>query len=208
MAEAPDFYAALGERLSQGDVVDGVPWGLIDDPVQVCQPADRSKIQGKATYGPLAPHHAGGQHAIHAKAQVGLVMVLWQDCQIEKFENQGKPPEKWFAAVAPLHRLPEGTAGENIARGARRAFFPVPAYPAIGIATNGYVDLRHIWPVKQSLLVKRVGTLSIPSRNALYGHLFTFLTQRSIATNLHCPSCSAALSQDLVFPSLAEEAVG
>lgn len=77
MASSADFYAPLNERLSQGDIIDGVPWGLVDDPVLLCRPDDRSKLQGKAKYGPLendAPFK--GIESIHARAQVGKVMVL------------------------------------------------------------------------------------------------------------------------------------
>lgn len=178
MPEGPEFYVALDPKLSQGDIVVGVPWGLIDDPVTVCQPADRSKPQGKATYAPVEAKGFKGIQSVHAAAQLGTVMVLWHDCQIDKFENQRRPPEKWFTAVAPVLPIPTGDAGQAIAAGTRRAFFPLPAYPAIGLNQPSYVDLRHVWPVKQSLLTERKGALSNAAKQALYAHLFTFLTQR------------------------------
>jgi hypothetical protein len=105
MGEPADFYASLAGRLSQSDLVRGVPWGLIDAPVTTCQPDAPDRQDGKARYRLVGPEGFKGARIVHAKAQVGEVMVLWHDCQIDKFENQGKPREKWFAAIAPVRPL-------------------------------------------------------------------------------------------------------
>ena len=208
MPVGPEFYATLEPKLSQGDIFTDAPWGLIDAPVTVCQPVDRSKPQGKASYAPVEGKGFKGIQAVHAAARLGNVMVLWHDCQIDKFENQGRAPEKWFTAVAPVLPIPTGTGGQAIADGLRRAFFPLPAYPAIGLDQPSYVDLRHVWPIKQSVLTldHRVGTLSGPARQALYSHLFTFLTQRRMSTNLRCSSCGAGFAPEEAFPTLGGDA--
>src|ERR1700693_1233934 len=127
-----DFFAPLGEKLSQGDIVGGVPWGLVDEPITVCRPDDRSKLEGKARYGPLAtlkPPFKGIESLI-AKGQLGLGMVIWHDCQIDKCQNQGKTPAKWFAAIAPVLPLQHADAegAKAVKEGRRRAFFFVPAF--------------------------------------------------------------------------------
>lgn len=97
------------------------------------------------------------------------------------------------------------TAADHIRQGRRRAFFPIPAYPGVGVAEDGYVDLRHLWPVKQSLLLRRIGTLSPLARSNLYAHLFTFLTQRRPSVELTCPACQASVPFENLFPSTTEE---
>ncbi len=169
MEARPEFFAPLGDRLSQGDILRSVPWGLVDAPITVFRPDDRSK--------PIA--------------SFGPVIVLWHDCQIDKFLEQNKPLEKWFTGVAPLLPLDrlDSKSAQFVIEGRRRAFFFVPAYPAIGLNDSMYVDLRHIWPIKQALLTERIGTLSPAAREALYAHLFMFLTQREILNELKCGKC-------------------
>jgi hypothetical protein len=188
-----DFFGALGDRLSQGDIVANVPWGVIDAPFSVCRPDDKSKTEGKARYAPAAGLNPPfkGIELVLAKAQLGLGMVLWHDCQLDKFENQNKPPDKWFAAIAPVIPLQQSdaAAAQAVREGRRRAFFFLPAYPAIGLAKDSYVDLRYIWPMKQSLLVDRKGTLTQTARSDLYSHLFSFLTQRQLGSDVTCAHC-------------------
>jgi hypothetical protein len=193
-----DFYAPLSPKLSQGDIVANVPWGLIDDPVTVYRPEDRSKPEGKARYASLATLKPPFKttETIGARAQLGLGMVVWHDCQIDKFESQGKPATKWFAAIAPVVPLQEAdaAAAEAVRAGRRRAFFYLPAFTQIGIEKDSYVDLRHVWSLRQSLLVDRRGTLSPNARMALYAQLFTFLTQRSYESEIQCVHCGKQTS--------------
>jgi hypothetical protein len=189
-----DFYAPLGAELSQGDIVAAIPWGLIDDPLTVCRAEDRSKPEGKARYAPVAALRPPpkGVEIIHARAQIGMGMVLWHDCQIDKFKNQGKPETKWFASIAPVVPLQDSDpdAAAAVREGRRRAFFFLPAFAAIGIEKDSYVDLRHIWPLRRSLLSDRRGALSLEARNDLYAHLFTFLTQTVYPHEVRCIHCA------------------
>jgi hypothetical protein len=130
-------------------------------------------------------------------------MVICHDCQIDKFENQGKLPDKWFASVAPVVPCP-ATEWSNVVARRRRAFFPVPSFEAVGIVDNSYVDLRYLWPLKQSLLGERVITLSQTAREVLYAHLFSFLTQRALRDSAKCPSCGSEISVRDLTPSLTE----
>lgn len=189
-----DFYGPLQDRLSQGDLVKAVPWGLIDVPVLVCRPSDATQLSGKANYAPVKAEGYQGLKSIHAAASIGPAMVLWHDCQIDKFANQGKPEEKWFAAVAPILPLARvGDMTEAVRSGQRRAFFFLPAYPAIGLDQDSYVDLRHIWSIKQGALSGRFGTLSPVAREGLYAHLFTFLTSRRLKDAVKCPACQSLI---------------
>lgn len=57
------------------------------------------------------------------------------------------------------------------------------------MTSPSYVDLRHIWPVRQSLLKARLATLSDLARLALFDHLFSFLTRKRLRDSILCPSC-------------------
>ena len=204
-----DFFGPLGDRLSQGDIVAGIPWGLIDAPVTVCRPDDRSKPDGKARYAPavdLKPPFKGIE-LVFAKAQLGLGMVIWHDCQLDKFEHQQRPPEKWFAAVAPVLplQLSDSVAAQAVRDGRKRAFFFLPAYSAIGIAQESYVDLRHIWPMKQVLLGDRKGTLGSTARSEFYSHLFSFLTQRQLGPDVTCIHCGKLTPAAESLKNLADD---
>jgi hypothetical protein len=119
-------------------------------------------------------------------------MVMWEDCQIDKAKEQGEKPEKWFAAVAPVKSAkdfpPESQA--RIGRYEYHRFYPLPANPDAGLPNPlNYVDLRYVWPVKQSLLTKRLASLSDTARGALRRHLFLFFSQRQIIDPVTCPKC-------------------
>ena len=137
---------------------------------------------------------------IHARGQLGLAMVLWHGCEIDKFKEQGRPEERWYAAVAPVLPLDkhEMAFRNGVAAGERAPYFFVPANDPLGIPVS-YVDLRNIWSVKQSLLVDRIATLSDPGLHSLYSHLFGFLTAMTLASSTACPHCSKPVSlADLV----------
>jgi hypothetical protein len=190
------FYAPLGNSLSQGDIVRGVPWGVITDPVTLC------RIQGgphRATVDNIAEVPSAfkkGQEYILARAELSLGIVLWPDCQIDKFKEQRRPEDRWFASIAPVlpmdPRLPE-LQRQSVREQRRRAYFYVPANEPLGIPES-YVDVRHIWPVKQSALKDRLATLSVDARAALYHHLFVFMTYLRPKESARCSACGAALS--------------
>lgn len=81
---AEEWYATLGPDLSQGDIIRRIPWGLIDDPLTVCQP-NNTDATGKSKYYPIdsVPKWRGLQF-LHAKFDLNLGIVLWPDCQIDK----------------------------------------------------------------------------------------------------------------------------
>lgn len=199
-------FAPIGKDLSQGDIVTDIPWGLIGDPVIICRPSDRTSVAGKAKYNSLSGTHSPRAFSkppefVHATAYSGTVVVLWHDCQIDKFKNQGKQKKKWFTAVAPIMSASQLNArdAEAIATGQRKAFFPLPASPELKVeGPSCYIDLRHIWPVKQTLLVDRTVTLSEKTKLALIYHLFEFLTDREIPTEMECPHCQGMISVSLI----------
>ena len=179
-------YADLEEKLSQGDIVAEVPWGVADDPLLVCRPHHATSDDGQARYKPAdkwadpAAFNRGRRELTHFPTELGLALVLWHDCELDKFEKKGKPPSSWFAGVLPILSMANMDA-ENIQRTQelqKTSAFPLPAAPELGIAEPSYVDFRHILPVKQSLLKARKGTLSTQMRNALYAHLFRFFTRK------------------------------
>ena len=64
--------------------------------------------------------------------------------------------------------------------GQHRSFFYLPGDAAAsGFFPDSFVDLRHIWPIKQSLLKERVLTLADHMRLALYDQLFMFFIRAS-----------------------------
>src|SRR5258707_909108 len=97
---AEDWYAALGADLSQGDIVRDVPFGLIDAPLTICQPPNTA-ARGKGNYYPIddLPKHRTIEY-LHAKFKLGLGIVVWPDCQIDKPKNQSRPEKEWVAAIA------------------------------------------------------------------------------------------------------------
>jgi len=106
------FYAPTGSALEQGDIIDKVPWGLIEAPATLCRPDNRTASSGKAFYGaatalkrPLA--WALDPEYIHGICWNGLAMVLWHGCQIDKWKNQERKNADAvaFAAIAPIIQL-------------------------------------------------------------------------------------------------------
>lgn len=54
---------------------------------------------------------------------------------------------------------------------------------------ESYIDLRHIWSVKQSTLATRVIGMSAIARSSLFEHLFTFFTRKMLDAAPTCPTC-------------------
>lgn len=196
-SKPPGFYGALADSLSQGDIVKNVPWGVIEAPLTFCRPDSKP---GRAFYAEIAQAQRDpkpftrGPEVIHALGNMPcLGMVIWEDCQIDKMKNQGREERKWYVAVAPLiplSDLPNEKDRTTIREGRRMAFFPVPATRDV---PESYVDLRLMWPVRQSLLTERLAALSAEGRAALYGHIFTFLTAKRFILPSLCPKCGAEL---------------
>jgi len=195
-----EWYAPLGEALSQGDIVDVVPSGLIDAPLTICQPNNTSEI-GKSNYWPYEqlPKHRGVEF-IHAKGLVGLGMVIWPDCQIDKLKNQGRPQQDWFVGIAPVHpitRLPLPVRSK-VTELNRAQYFPLPPNPP-SITELSYVDLRYIWSVRFSLLKARQVALTEVARQALAFHLFWFLTEVRGRQSVPCPHCAGPVDAGAFF---------
>ncbi len=196
-----NWYAPLGSDLSFGDIVQNVPSGLIDSPLTICQPHN-AEPKGKSLYAPIdqVPKRRAVEF-IHAKGFVGLGIVVWPDCQIDKLKNQNRPEKDWFAAIAPVQpmsRLPV-EVHEHIQSFNRAQFFPLPAAPP-DIAEPSYVDLRYIWPVRYALLSNRVITLTDEARSAFNLHRFWFDTELRLAP-LPCPHCGETIDvHDMLRP--------
>jgi hypothetical protein len=195
-----EWYAPLGPGLSQGDIIRVVPSGLIDAPLTICQPPNTSP-QGKANYYPIdqLPKHRSVQY-LHAKFTLGLGIVVWPDCQVDKLANQKRPETDWFAAIAavkPLTELP-AILHPTIQAFGRAQFFPLPA-KAPGIAHDCYVDLRHIWALRYALLKDRITTLTKQARLAFALHRFWFDTELQLPDFVRCPVCSTELAPTDLF---------
>jgi len=193
------FYAAeLHEKLSQGDIVRDVPWGLVESPLTICRPKQVGHSAGPSTYGPpdsfKNPAAFKDFESLHLRAKRGKAIVLWHDCQIDKFEEQGKPRSKWFTVIAPVFPLSDFDAKgqEHVRAGRRRAFFYLPESASELMPQEGYVDLRYTIPIRHGLLESaRAGTLSAEARLAMYAQFFSFLTRTSIKSgNIVCPHCA------------------
>jgi hypothetical protein len=209
------FYREPGPKLSQGDIVNHVPWGIVDNPLSVCQPADKNRPEGKAQYAPASFKLKGGRDAfangrsewIHAIAKQGLGMVLWHDCAIDKFdEKEGAAAQRSFAGVVPV--FPLATLQQPDARQAVRDGDVLDKYylePHEAQIPESYVDLRLVWPVRQAALVDRIVTLGLDARAALYDHLFTFLTRNQLRDELLCPACFTPIDAADVFDQVGGE---
>ena len=209
------FYAALSPALSQGDIVDDIPWGLIDAPITLCRPSDRKSPSGKAVFGsvsnlknPAAWHH--DPENIHGLARSGLAMVLWHGCQIDKWLNQDatKAAPKAFAAVAPIITLDKFQPADrraDVLAGRHFSYFPIPSVDLCARhVPDSYVDLRYIWSVKQSILTSRVVAVTDTARLSLYEHLFTFFTRQRLDAAATCPQCGTAVTLQRVTEPEAE----
>jgi hypothetical protein len=204
MSAAP-FYAELASGLSQGDLVDNVPWGLVEAPVTLCRPDNRKSATGKAFYGSAAElkRPAPWSHDpefVHGVAWSGLVMVLWHGCQIDKSLNQGGATRaaKAFAAIAPVIELDRFQPAERrieVRNAQHFSYFPIPALDGSSRpVAESYVDLRHIWSVRQSILIERVTSVSDGARLSLYEHLFTFFTRLRLDVEATCPTCGTSVA--------------
>ncbi len=89
-------YRPCSDQLSQGDIVDGIPWGAIEHPVMICRPSDASMNHGPARYGTLADvdrafRKRGGKEYVHARAGCSRGIVLWHSCEIDRYVHHDGP---------------------------------------------------------------------------------------------------------------------
>jgi hypothetical protein len=197
---AEDWYSVLGADLSQGDIVRDVPFGLIDAPITICQPNNTAE-QGKANYYPLTsiPRRRSVEF-LHAKFNLGLGIVVWPDCQIDKPKNQGRPEKEWIAAIAPVIPLSKlaSELHSRVKAFKRAQWFPLPA-KAPEIIEDCYVDLRHVWPIRHALAQDRVIALSEPARQAFSLHRFWFDTEAKMRPEVECPHCHQQIDTSVLF---------
>jgi hypothetical protein len=201
------FYVDPAPVLSQGDIVDHVPWGLIEAPTTLCRPSNRQSTSGKAFYGSVADLKkplpwAHEPEYIHGISWEGLAIVLWHGCQIDKWKNRAleageDTSERSFAAIAPvigLENFQPADKRHEVTGGQHYSYFPLPAF-TVGARDipEGYADLRHIWSVRQSLLVDRLASIADTARFSLYEHLFTFFTRFRLDVDRACPTCGASV---------------
>ena len=201
---ADSFFIGLSHDLNQGDIVDHIPWGLIEAPTTLCRPNDRKQPNGKAFYGLVGDLKTPAPWAhepefVHASSWSGLAMVLWHGCQLDKWKNRDGNGEqidqsvKAFTAIAPVfsldHFQPAERRGEVSAQ-QHYSYFPLPPFTVdTRQVPESYVDLRHIWPVRQTILTDRLTSISDSARSSLCAHLFTFFTRCRLDINPTCPSC-------------------
>jgi hypothetical protein len=203
------FYVDYSPVLNQGDIVDHVPWGLIEAPTTLCRPSNRSKTSGKAFYGSVAELKNPAPwtcdpELVHGISWDGLAMVLWHGCQLDKWKNRDEEmdddknrQERAFAGIAPVLRLADYEPAKGRADIASRkhyAFFPLPPFK-LGTRQipESYVDFRHIWSVRQSILTNRLASISQQARLSLYEHLFTFFTRFRLDLNASGTSVTLTL---------------
>lgn len=204
---AGEFYVEIppGDDLNQGDIIDNIPWGLIVAPTTVCRPDNRKAVTGKAVS--YADANQASKPAawelkpevIHAIANCGLGVVVWHGCQIDKWKHKkaGRDrSDKAFVGIAPVIPISELPSGhrQDVLDGHSHAMFPLPGF-SVGerAIPDSYVDLRHIWPLKQSIATDRLVMLSDLARESMYLHLFTFLTRATFEAPT-CPRCGTAVA--------------
>lgn len=222
----PGFYRPPPELLSQGDIIEKVPWGLIEAPITLCRP-DNNILQGKSRHSTADPWHMPGApkpwaragnppERIHAIGWDGRAMVLWHDCQISKAENQDRNrPEKEFAGVAPILPLSKLQAKNSedlailqagIRNGANHSYFFLPAVETDALSLpDSYVNFRYVWSIRQSALTRRPLSLEVDQLMSLYGSLFTFLTRFRLDVDPRCPSCNTRVPLHVTPAPLADD---
>ncbi len=188
MASEGSVYLPYGSLLSQGDIIEELPWGVIDSPLTICRPDNAKRTSGPSRYNEASSvkdafekSHDGKEY-IHARAGRGPGIVLWHDCEIDK-ESRRKEPEKAMVGVAPIFCLEDRISKEHrpaIQSRQRSALFPLEPLDVDGFHFGeAYVDFRLIWSVKQSVLKRRLATLNQTVLHSLYEHLILFLTRRT-----------------------------
>jgi len=205
--DSSDWYTtSLRPDLSQGDIIRVVPTGIIDDPLIACVPSN-AEPKGKANYAPVQEVKTGKPKFLHARFSMGLGMVIWPDCQIDKLKNQERPANEWFASVAPVKPLSQldPQYRDTVVALERAQWFPLPAFP-VGLPVDSFVDLRRGWPIRWSLLQDRIVSLSDEARAALGMHLFWFSTELWVKNPLQCPHCKSSLHLSSVFDRKPPEA--
>jgi hypothetical protein len=201
------FYDKLNPKLSQGDILRDVPWGQVESPITICRPDQPKQADGKAHYGTPenmtpAAYRKDIPEFLHLKTLRNRAIVLWHDCQLDKFDEKNKPRAKWFTTVSPIFGFDDldEPARQVVREGGRRAFFYMPANPDSGIETECYVDLRYALSFRYSLLEsRRLTTLSKEARQSLYLQFFTFLTALRLANAVDCPACKAHITVSQFF---------
>ena len=205
---AATFYIDPSDVINQGDIVDHLPWGLIEAPTMLCRPNNRTKTSGKAFFGSVSELKQPAPWAhdpefVHGICWDGPAMVLWHGCQLDKWKNRDKErgdernrQERAFAGIAPVLPLAAyepATGQAGIASRKHYSFFPLPSFK-VGTRQipESYVDFRHIWSVRQSMLTDRLASISDEARFSLYEHLFTFFTRFKL--NLSASGTSATLT--------------
>jgi hypothetical protein len=182
-----------------------------DEPLIVCRLDNAKYTSGRATakpataWNPSAFSTNDAKETIHVDGRAAKVVVLWENCQIDKFKNLRRPEGEWFAAVAPIFPLTTVVKDEHrraIIEMRNESRFPLPGSGGTPVAEDSYVDLRYVAPVRQAALkANRVGALSKDTLDALFGHLFAFLTGRQLSQAVSCPKCGTEF--DLSAPSKA-----
>lgn len=78
-------------------------------------------------------------------------------------------------------------------QGQVRRYFPLAKDDKSGVLDDSYVDLRHIIPIRYSLLEsRRSASMTDLGRAALMAHLFTFLTSMKVPEA--CTSCGSPVA--------------
>ena len=92
-------FVPVGDVLCQGDIVDSVPYGLVESPLTICRPLDAASPTGRSNYGPIATakrppaFNKDRSELVHARAWAGRGIVLWH----------GEPVNAGLGQVLPQH---------------------------------------------------------------------------------------------------------
>jgi hypothetical protein len=215
MGMEPSF-GPHGPELDQGDFLLNIPWGVVEAPLTVCRPEKTGRTEGRSVYG-LEKNVTNAfrndrREIIHATSGLTRAVVLWHGCQIDKFKKS-KDPSKAFAAIAPVFvledRVPRAEDRQSIINGMHRSYFPLPPFSIDDVTVpETFVDLRHIWPVRQSLLLaesQRFASMGKQLRMALCEHLFTFFTRRKFLDSAPCPHCGGTIALSNLLEEEPEE---
>lgn len=174
----PGWWAEiLDPRLSQGDLVDALPFPFFRAPVthlkkiqvkkhgDVWQPASKPSLhQQDQTYYAL-----GG-------CAISLGLIISHGCAIDK------PDDRVLAAPVLEMTTLKPDMQDTVRQQAHRAFVPLLDIPG---REDSYCDLRRITPVSRELISdsSRLRSMTEAGRDRLHAHLVSFLIERELPTN-------------------------
>ncbi|HWE53692.1 MAG TPA: hypothetical protein VG273_28135, partial [Bryobacteraceae bacterium] len=181
-------YQDLGERISQGDIIEILPHLYLEPPLAAVVESDTEKLYELHTH----PHPAlqkSGQDVV-AKCSQKLAVVLTADCELDKSSRK-----KWI--ICPIVSLSSvGGVTADVKKNRTVRFFFLPRCREL--FDDSVAVLDQLTTVDRSFIEagKRLITLSDIGRFGLYAQYIRWLTRWEFK-NVKCPTCGTEFDPTL-----------